>query len=306
MEMIKYLDIPRFKSTYADNIEASERVFVTEKIDGTNGSFRWDHDAQKFHSFSRNQELTKDNSSRGFFQYVNSLNLPPDAIIASKNYRVYGEWTVRHKIAYREYQVFYVFDILDEDHQCWLYPEEVDECVAQLNTMNPGLYQVPTLYDGDWGGFKENMREYVGKSDLSFEKDKGEGWVLRRVDFRTISGSYDILPRDPHTFKMVRDDFAEVKERTIDPNREKELTLSSEILTLPRIEKQIFKLIDAGQIPEDWDETHMNVIARYVPKMTMEDCIKEEPDTVTAIGDKFAKYCGSIVMREVRKLLNSR
>jgi hypothetical protein len=262
--------------------------------------------------------LDPHNTNRGFYEFVNKLVLPPNTAISQRNVRIFGEWLVRHKVAYTEYDVFYVFDILDVVKSCWLRPEQVDEYIGELKVgdTNARLRQVPVLYDGQWKDFRDHMREYAGKSGLSAEQDKGEGWVLKRVDVRTAPGSMEMDEKDPHTFKMVVDGFLEVKAPTkADLRKEKEkdkqkdpgLLLAETVVTAPRIEKQIFKLVDGGELPVDWDERQMKVLAQKIPKMTADDCKKEEMATVAKVGEKiFTKYCTNIVMQEVRNMITAR
>jgi large-conductance mechanosensitive channel len=96
-------------------------------------------------------------------------------------------------------------------------------------------------------------------------------------------------------------------------NRQKELEeaeaarkaaeeLAATIVTSRRIQKEILKLIDDNIIPENWDEKSLGVIAKNLPRAVYNDCVKEEPETVSQIED-FGKICGSLTMKLAREMI---
>lgn len=84
--------------------------------------------------------------------------------------------------------------------------------------------------------------------------------------------------------------------------RESQRQLCETIVTKRRIEKFLDKLVDEGILPEDWDERNFGTIAKTLPREIYNDCIKEEPETVSQIED-FGKICGKLTMELVRGLI---
>lgn len=60
---------------------------------------------------------------------------------------------------------------------------------------------------------------------------------------------------------------------------------------------------DDGIIPADWCEKDMKTVARELPSRIYQDCIKEEPETVTEIGQFFGKFCSSTAMKYARNII---
>lgn len=60
-----------------------------------------------------------------------------------------------------------------------------------------------------------------------------------------------------------------------------------------------YKFVDEGILPENWGATDMPIIARNLTKAVYEDCIKEEPDTVSQIPN-FGKLANGVCMKIAR------
>lgn len=79
--MKKYIDIQvvRERETVLDDItlpvntgafQVGDIISITEKMDGANASIRYDEKEDVLRAFSRNNELSKDQNLRGFWEYV--------------------------------------------------------------------------------------------------------------------------------------------------------------------------------------------------------------------------------------------
>jgi len=120
--------------------------------------------------------------------------------------------------------------------------------------------------------------------------------------------------RKPFVVKLVSTEYQETaKNRHIrEPlsadeiaKREYLSDLTASIVTENRVEKNLYKMITENVLPEDWDETSMSLIAKELPRIIYNDCVKEENDTVEKI-ENFGKLCASHTMQIVRKMLQNR
>ena len=106
---IKYPKIRRLGDEDNDGILMG-KVYVQEKIDGANAQI-WIEDGE-IKCGSRTQELTQ--GFNGFVDYAKSHEGIRKCLEANPNHRLFGEWLVRHTIAYNEtvYKKFYLFDVM--------------------------------------------------------------------------------------------------------------------------------------------------------------------------------------------------
>ena len=118
----------------------------------------------------------------------------------------------------------------------------------------------------------------------------------------------------PFYVKLVGEKFAETKGhkegKRLDPalvaEREKKIATVETIVTRARVQKMLHKFVDEGIIPEDWDETTMGTIAKNIGKAIYADCVKEEKETVDAVGAEFGKLANSVAMKNVKEILAER
>lgn len=296
--MKHYVDIERAKEKYMAAFTTGEHVVVSEKIDGANASVYFDAETGMLRCFSRKTELSADNTLRGFWDFVQTLDVQRFAEMTQNGrYIVFGEWLVSHSVKYPQEVLnkFYVFDLWDtetEQYTAWTLTKAVADAL-NLNT-------VPVFYDGQLTSW-EDMVKFVGHTEMGGEY--GEGIVIKsqvRLDNRDS--------RTPAYVKIVAKEFSEVAKRKpheVDPEKlaakERAIALAETIITPRRVEKLVEKMIDEGTLPMDWDESQLGVVAKVLPRAVYEDCIKEEPETVEQI-EGFSKICSSITMKIAREL----
>lgn len=153
---------------------------IQEKVDGANVSI-WKNEDGSLGMGSRTQDITG-GSFNGFCEYVRAHKGINDLLDEFPNFRLYGEWLVRHSIAYNElsYKKFYLFDIYyeitdrDELVNAFMSQEDVYRFGDQYGINVPQLFAViehPTI---------EQIMPYVGQSCLG---PKGEGVVIKNPEF---------------------------------------------------------------------------------------------------------------------------
>ena len=307
--MKKYLDIERCKQKYAETFNVGEDIVIQEKIDGSNASIRYDEESGTLKAFSRRLELNADNTLNGFWDYVQILNLDIFKEILGSRYIVFGEWMgAKHAIKYPEnvYGKFWMFDVWDTQTEQYLPYEETrsfyDKLIACGNEDNKFNF-VPVFYIGKFESW-EKTSELVGRTEVGAEPT-GEGIVIKRQNCLDSKSS-----RLPFYVKIVSEQFSEVhkskKQKAIDPEaiakKEANLALAATIVTPQRVQKMIYKFIEDGLLPQDWDEHNLKDISKILPNAIYKDCVKEENETVQQVED-FGKVAAKLSMSIVRDLI---
>lgn len=299
MEHRKFMDIERIKEGYASGFNKGDLIYIEEKIDGSNAAIRYDKTTNSIVAQSRKQILTPTNNLRGFYEFAQRLDVNKIKNELSDNLIAYGEWAVPHTVRYPDdkYNNFYMFDVYNLETQSYLPQNKVIAIAEKL-----GLTMVPIFYIGEFISW-EHCMSFVGKSELGAES--GEGIVVKSQT-RLNDPDY----RHPFYLKIVGEKFCETKAHghikqtnpdilaKIEADRE----LAETIVTEARVTKILHKMVDEGIIPADWDNHNMGTIAKNLPRLVYEDCVKEEPETAKTI-DNFGKIVSSIVMGIARSKL---
>lgn len=307
--MKKYLDIERCKQKYAETFNVGENIVIQEKIDGSNASIRYDEESGTLKAFSRRLELNSENTLNGFWDYVQSLNTIAFKEVLGSRYIVFGEWMgAKHAIKYPEdvYGKFWMFDVWDTQTEQYLPYEETRAFYGRLiacGNKEKKFNFVPVFYIGKFESWEKAM-ELVGKTEVGAEPS-GEGIVIKRQDYLDSKSS-----RLPFYVKIVSEQFSEVhksrKQKVIDPEaiakKEANLALAATIVTPQRVQKMIYKFIEDGLLPQDWDEHNLKDISKILPRAIWEDCVKEESETVQQVED-FGKVAAKLSMSIVRDLI---
>lgn len=307
--MKKYLDIERCKQKYAETFNVGENIVIQEKIDGSNASIRYDEESGTLKAFSRRLELNSENTLNGFWDYVQSLNTIAFKEVLGSRYIVFGEWMgAKHAIKYPEdvYGKFWMFDVWDTQTEQYLPYEETRAFYGRLIACgNKGkkFNFVPVFYIGKFESWEKAM-ELVGKTEVGAEPS-GEGIVIKRQDYLDSKSS-----RLPFYVKIVSEQFSEVhkskKQKAIDPaaiaKKEANVALATTIVTQQRVQKMLYKFIEDGLLPQDWDEHNLKDISKILPNAIYRDCVKEESETVQQIED-FGKVAAKLSMSIVRDLI---
>lgn len=287
-----------------DNIggfKSGDKIQISEKVDGSNASFRYDIETGTLIAFSRKQTLSISNTLNGFYNYIQSLKA--SEFSDYPNWCVFGEWLIKHTIPYREecYKHWYVYDIYDVEKEEYLPQSEVMKFCDKHH-----LTYVNVLYEGDFISW-EHCKTFCGKSAYTETGDDGEGVVVKN---QTNMNSHH--SRVPFVLKIINDKFSEIKKdnhirKIEDPQKLQAKTQSQEIvdkiITKNRIEKEIHKMIDEQILPEKVSPQDMNIVARSLPKRIYDDCMKEEREYVMACGKYFGKLCGSQTMKYAKEII---
>ena len=307
--MKKYLDIERCKQKYAETFNVGENIVIQEKIDGSNASICYDEESGTLKAFSRRLELNSENTLNGFWDYVQSLSVARFKEVLGSRYIIFGEWMgAKHAIKYPEdvYGKFWMFDVWDTQTEQYLPYEETRGFYERLLGYDNGQNKfkfVPVFYIGKFESWGKAM-ELIGKTEVGAEP-AGEGIILKRQDCLDSKSS-----RLPFYVKIVSEQFSEVhksrKQKAIDPaaiaKKEANIALAATIVTPQRVQKMLYKFIEDGLLPQDWDEHNLKDVSKILPVAIYEDCVKEESETVQQVED-FGKVAAKLSMSIVRDLI---
>ena len=269
MEQKKYHSIVRYghRST-REVLNRGDQIIIQEKVDGANASFAVVDGELK--CWSRNRELSMSNTLEGFYVWAKQ-NIEVDKLLEGVVY--FGEWTAQHKVVYEGYaKQFFLYDIYN------LHLEEyVSFSMVRDEAKRLGLNLIPVFFEGEFESF-EQLMSYVGRTALNGklgQEVSGEGIVVKNVDYRDRFGKQMFV-------KLVVDKFAEVQMQKAPKDPKKKFTPEElkvrECTTTPRVEKQLFKMIEEGLLDRDYGVEDMGKILKHVSPLVAEDILKEEMD----------------------------
>lgn len=204
-----------------------------------------------------------------------------------------------HHVRYKQecYRNYYMFSVWDIEKEEYLSDEVVMSEAERL-----GLKTVPYLYVGEFISF-EHLMSFVGKSNMTLEPDKGEGIVVKNVNYKNRSGKQVFV-------KLVSESFAEVQKQKPpkNPNIDTEFrTKLMTVLTEARVRKMIFALVEDGLVPEDFAIKDMGVILKNLGNRLYEDIMKEEAELFEGEEEaKVKRYIGKNVPTIVRRIIEVR
>ncbi len=238
------MDFKKYNKIYRIGTEETEGILggichIQEKVDGANTQIWFQEGFIRVGT--RSHQITE--GFNGFVDYV-MTNEPIKKLLADHpDYRLYGEWLVRHTIHYNElsYKKFYLFDIMVADKL--LSPDEVIKIANEYGVPHPQLFAVldsPKL---------EDIMVYVGKTNLG---EQGEGVVIKNPTFINKFGVYQ------HA-KIVTQAFKEDNGLVFGGNNKHsdtywEMYIVNKYMTLERIQKIMNKL--QPQIDKKLDLEH--------------------------------------------------
>jgi hypothetical protein len=299
VEQKKFTDVVRLghKSTMGV-LSEGDNIVIQEKIDGANASFR--QVGGELVSFSRNRQLSEDNTLNGFYQFVKELE---GRIQLGEGLILFGEWTNPHKVKYPEHQKkFFLFDIYDTNEGKYLPFSTVKRVANALN-----LNLVPVFYEGEYKGF-DHLQSFVGKTELGGmlgDIPTGEGIVVKNTDYTDRFGNQMFV-------KLVTDAFREVQKQKApkDPKVEatQEQKFVDQTVTTARIEKFLHKFVDEGILDEQFGIEDMGTILKNMNTRIHEDIMKEESDLLPEQHDEkqLRKAISRTVANTVKRIIDKR
>lgn len=208
---------------------------IQEKIDGANVSIYLDKRGEVACA-SRNRELQE--GFNGFVDYVKSHKGLVDFFKGFPTARLYGEWLVRHSIAYNEtaYKKVYLYDVVNEVKD----GEEAEEFAPQSVVEDLALhlgFEYPQVFGTIKNPTIEQIQAFAGQSNIG---EKGEGVVIKNLDYVNKFGQCVYG-------KVVTEAFKEDNAVIFGGNNKHsdsywEMWVVNKYITLPRVKKIMQKI----------------------------------------------------------------
>lgn len=294
------MDIKVLESSLMNGFEVNDEIIIQEKIDGSNFSILYDRVTDSLRGFSRRLELTPNNTLRGAYDWMMSLNKEKVKEVLGENLILFMEWLTPHSIKYPKecYNQPYCFDVYNTSTLSYLPQKDVKEIVSKLS-----LNYVPVFYEGPFISWN-HAQSFVGKTYMGGET--GEGVVVKNM-----TKLKDPQNRKPYYLKIVISDFVEKRKmKSYDPEKIKESEekrlLSETIVTKGRVIKLLHKMVDEGILRENWDESDVLIIKKNLSRALYYDCVKEEPEIVEKVGKTFGMYANQIGNQVLKDILNEK
>lgn len=305
--MKHFMDISRIKENEGSELtmnnigafQPGDIIQISEKVDGANASIALDNNGNLV-AYSRKNELNYQNTLRGFWNYVQTLDKEKFQDLGK--YVCFGEWLVSHTVKYNAdaYNKWYVYDMWDTETEQWL-PQSVVKEFAKAH----GLEYIHILYEGEFISW-DHCRTFLNSPAYG---DNQEGIVIKNQS----KLNYPDLRR-PFYLKIVNDSFMETKahnhiKKVLDPQHQEEKNkaeeIANEVITKARIQKEIHKMIDEGILPEKLQPKDMSVVARNLPKRIYDDIVKEELERISdTVGNQyFGKAVNAVTMNYAKDIV---
>lgn len=287
-----FMKIRHFDEKYFNFYNLYDNIIIQEKIDGSNTHVNVS-DINTFKAYGQNFELNEMNHLNGFWYYMrdNYRKIP------NKYYGldIYGEWLVPHYCDYPvdKYGEFYIFDVM-ENGKYWTQDR------VELLAYECGFYYAPVLYKGSFKSWKHVM-SFVGSTALG--GDKGEGVVVKNQTKLNSNG--------PFYVKIVSPEYQEVmakRDKVKMVNMDKILTLeelrnlTKSVVTLNRVRKILFKLVDNGEISVNWKSLDNSQFSKKLCSAVYRDILNEEPEVIKKVGKNFGNFCKEFTLEAVEDL----
>lgn len=261
---------------------------LQEKVDGANSSIWLDNETGKIRLGTRTRMLPLEGDEfNGFVPYVMNHTGIQEVLTLHPNWRLYGEWLVKHTIDYKAtaYRKFYLFDILVDD-SIWMAAEEV-----QTIAKEHGIEVVP-MYGTIENPTVEQLQAMVGKSEFG---DRGEGIVIKNLSFTNKFGETVFA-------KLVHESFKEDNVVTFGGNNKFsdtywEMWAVNKFMTLARVKKVMDKI--QPQINERLDMKHIPRIVNTAYHDMLTEEIWEMQDKMPSVDFRALSRCAQKKAKQI-------
>lgn len=287
-----FMKIRHFDEKYFNFYGLDDYIVIQEKIDGSNTHVNV-IDSENFIAFGQNFELNYMNHLNGFWYYMkDNFRKIPDKYYGLD---IFGEWLFPHHCDYpaNKYGEFYVFDVM-ENGKYWTQDR------VELLAYECGFHYAPVLYQGNFKNWKHVM-SFVGTTFLGGKQ--GEGVVVKNQSKLNSNG--------PFYVKIVSPEFQEVmakrdKVKMVDMDKiltlEELRDLTKSVITINRVRKILYKLVDNGEISANWRKLDNIQFIKKLCSAVYRDVLNEEPHVIEKVGKYFGNFYKEFTIEAVEVL----
>lgn len=198
MKMKHYMDIERLKPSFADGFAPGDHITISEKLDGSNFSIRYDPETDSIAAFSRRKQLDEVNNLRGAWQWAQAQDSEKIKKVLGSNMVAFGEWlclsgdTVIRKTSagknsnYMTLREMYKYSVTPlEERKYWRRKD---------GTEASGLFERCSWWE---------RYGYPSLFSLDFEKDKIVPNKMKRIEYVGDKDVYRVVTRKGFVIKST-------------------------------------------------------------------------------------------------------
>lgn len=305
----KYLHVERLDADECEGLLSNDRVFVTAKVDGSNGCVFWSEQTGKVMAGSRNFVLSDDGDNAFFHAWVNSdadeARLLRAYCESHPRRIVYGEWMGRDRFvgAFKNYDkaslgTLIIFDVYDADAEGYLDEEQWRAELAECG-LEPYFVKLLAVLDHP---SIEDVVAVAKANDFLLEGTGlvGEGVVCKAPGWRNRFGRVAYG-------KIVLDEFKKQRRRAqAKADANVEAAIVDAYLTDAELSKTVAKVCALANA-ERFDSESRKMMG-MLASMCWKDLLTECPNWVKRMKNPtvdFGKLSGLCTAR-VKKFVGSR
>ena len=297
----RYTHVERLGTEECEGLLDNDRVYVTAKVDGSNGSVWWDDEAGCMTCASRNFELAEGLEDNAYFRTWCEADGKEQMFLrafceAHPSLVVYGEWMGRDRFAgaFKGYDPaakgrLVVFDVFDRESGLYLSDADWRPMLAEAG-LEPWFVKVLAVLDHP---AMDDVLAVARANDFMLEGTGlvGEGVVCKVADWRNRFG------RQMYG-KLVLDEFKKQRRKPAAEAVDVEQQIVDWYLTDAELDKTVAKVC-ARCGAEEFD-TSSRKMAGMLTSMCWRDLLAECPDFVKRFNNptvNFARLSGLCTAR---------
>ena len=270
MTFIKYQHVERLGSPEVDGLLTGQ-IYIYPKMDGANHSVWWDEEKGEVRCASRNQMLSKDYDSTGFFKYFVGHPELTQWAEAHPGLILYGEFMTPHTIkTYRDdiWGEYLIFDVMERETGRYLSYEEYSPMLTAYGLRHLYPQKVVEVSEGNDTETGNDILSMIAEcvehnTAYMLDGEIGEGVVIKNYDFVNLYGRRVWA-------KVVRDDFVR---NSRSPGKGKVLTaeerIAEETVTYSLVAKELCKFSETNG---PWADSQTGDFIKYIGPVWWTDC----------------------------------
>ena len=287
----RYTHVERLGTEQCDGLLDNDQVFVTAKVDGSNGSVWWDAEAACMACASRNFELTENVDDNAYFRAWCEVDGEEQRLLrafceAHPTLVVYGEWMGRDRFvgAFKGYDPaakgrLVIFDVFDREGAVYLSDADWRPMLAGAG-LEPWFVKVLAVLDRPT---MDDVLAVARANDFMLEGTGlvGEGVVCKVADWRNRFG------RQVYG-KLVLDEFKKQRRMPAANSGDAEQEIIDIYLTDAELDKTVAKV--CARCGADEFDPKSRKMTGMLMSMCWRDLLEECPNFVKRLKNPTVNF----------------